>query len=78
MSATPHALAEDFAADIDRLRELKSADPRFARLVAEYEKINDEVYRAESHTAPQSSFDENKLRKRRASLKDEIAEQLSA
>ena len=49
----------------------------FARLLEEYDRINDQVAGAESRQAPMSDEAETDLRKRRARLKDEIARALA-
>lgn len=71
--AAPHAIHEEFPGDADRIHQLKMTDGRFARLLQEYDDINDKVAGAESRQAPMSDDAETDLRKRRAMLKDEIA-----
>ncbi|PAU97301.1 YdcH family protein [Paracoccus salipaludis] len=75
--AAPHAIHEEFPGDADRIHQLKMTDGHFARLLEEYDRINDQVAGAESRQAPMSDEAETDLRKRRARLKDEIARALA-
>ena len=65
-------------ADAERIHALKVSDAHFARLLDEYDSVNDEVAGAESRQTPMSDEAEQALRKKRAHLKDEIARMLSA
>lgn len=76
--AAPHAIHEEFPNDADRIHALKVSDAHFARLMEEYDAINDEVAGAESRQTPMTEEAEVELRKKRAALKDEIARMLSA
>lgn len=73
MSHTPHELAEEFPQNEVLLRELKAKDPHFSRLADEYHEVNRQIHRHESRVEPVSDFVEEELRKKRLSLKDEIA-----
>lgn len=77
MSHTPHELAEDFPDMVDRIRELKLSDTRFARLVDQYHEINRAVHRAETGVEPCEDLAEVEMRKKRMRLKDEIAGMLA-
>lgn len=77
MSNTPHTLAEEFPGQTDAIHTLKVADPNFARLLKEYDEVNDQVHLAETNVQPMDQFEEEKLRKRRLQIKDAIAEALS-
>lgn len=77
MSNTPHTLAEEFPGQMDRIHELKISDAHFARLLREYDDVNDRVHRAESNIEPVEQLVEVDLRKRRLRLKDEIAAYLT-
>lgn len=77
MSNTPHTLQEEFPFAIDKLRALKGADPRFAKLLEDYDAINDRVHRAETHVDAMDELAEVALRKQRAAIKDEIARALA-
>lgn len=76
--AAPHAIHEEFPADAEIIHELKVSDAHFARLLDEYDAINDEVAGAESLVHPTSEEHEHELRRKRAHLKDEIARMISA
>ncbi len=78
MSHTPHELADDFPEHAERISELKERDTHFARLVDDYHEVNRAVHRAETNVEPLSGAAETELRKRRASLKDEIYGHLTA
>lgn len=78
MTNTPHELAADFPEYADRIHELKTADPHFARLMGEYHEINGQVHRAETLVEPISEEAESALRKRRAALKDELYRMMRA
>lgn len=71
--AAPHAIHEEFPSDAQRIHELKLSDAHFARLLDEYDAVNDQVAAAESRQAPMSEEAEAGLRKQRAALKDQIA-----
>ena len=77
MSNTPHTLQEEFPFEIEKLRALKGADARFAKLLADYDAINDRVHRADTHVDPVEELAEVELRKQRAAIKDEIARMLA-
>lgn len=76
--AAPHAIHEEFPADSERIHQLKISDNRFARLLEEYDEINDQVAAAESLHTPMSDAAETQLRKQRMVLKDEIARMIAA
>lgn len=76
MSNTPHELAEEFPQDTAKIHALKTGNPHFAKLVAQYHEINRAVHRAETGVEPVGQFTEVTMRKARLRLKDEIAEML--
>ena len=75
--AAPHAIHEEFPNDAERIHTLKVSNAHFARLLEEYDQVNDEVAGAESRQTPMSDEAESGLRRKRASLKDEIAQMLA-
>ena len=75
--AAPHAIHEEFPNDAERIHALKISDAHFARLLQEYDQVNDQVFGAESRHTPMSDEAEVALRRKRASLKDEIAQMLA-
>jgi Uncharacterized protein conserved in bacteria len=72
MSNTPHELAKDFPEHVDKLRELKTSDPRFAKLFEDYHEVNRAIHRAETDVEPVGDAHMETLRKKRMVLKDEI------
>jgi uncharacterized protein YdcH (DUF465 family) len=77
MSNTPHSLGEEFPGEMERIHALKLADPQFARLLDEYDEVNDEVHLAETNLRPTSQDHETEARKRRLAIKDRIAAALA-
>lgn len=77
MSNTPHLLADEFPTQVARLQMLQDADPHFHRICKEYDEVNRAVHRAETRVDLMSEEDEQKLRRERARLKDEIARMLA-
>ena len=78
MANTPHPLQEEFPRQLDKLHELKVSNAHFARLLEEFDTLNDRVHRAETNVEPMDSLAETALRKQRAAIKDEIARMLNA
>lgn len=77
MSNTPHTLGDEFPDHMDAIHALKVADPAFAKLLEEYDEVNDRVHRAETRIDAISEDAERALRKRRMAIKDAIASALS-
>jgi uncharacterized protein YdcH (DUF465 family) len=77
MSHTPHELTEEFPHATGQIHALKLANPHFARLIDAYHEINRAVHRAETGIAPVDDFTDQKMRKERMALKDQIAAILS-
>lgn len=73
MSNTPHTLHEEFPAEAQKISALKVSDPHFARLLVEYDAVNDKVHRSETRLDLLTEEEEEHLRKTRARLKDQIA-----
>lgn len=78
MSNTPHELAEEFPADLEKMHALKLANPHFAKLMEDYTEVNRAVHRAETFVEPVGPMHEAALRKKRLNLKDEISSLLHA
>jgi uncharacterized protein YdcH (DUF465 family) len=76
MSNTPHTLSEEFPGQADRIHALKTSDAHFARLLTEYDGVNDAVHRAETRIDTISEEAEEALRRNRSRLKDAIARAL--
>lgn len=75
--ATPHAIHEEFPRDAERIHRLKLESAHFARLLEQYDRINDQVHAAEATIQPVSEETEKEMRRQRSHLKDEIARMLS-
>lgn len=78
MSNTPHTLAEEFPGQMDAIHALKLSDVRFAKVLQEYDEVNDQIHRSETRVDTLSEEAESALRRRRLSLKDTIVNALSA
>lgn len=77
MSNTPHTLGDEFPDQMDQIHALKVSNTRFAKLLVEYDEVNDEIHRVETDIAPVSQDHETALRKQRLALKDQIAQALA-
>ena len=73
MSNTPHTLHEEFPHDAQKISALKVADPHFARLLVDYDAVNDKVHRSETRLDLLTEEEEEHLRKSRSRIKDQIA-----
>ena len=47
MSNTPHTLRDEFPDQMEAIHALKTTSPEFARILDEYDEVNDRVHRAE-------------------------------
>ena len=77
MSNTPHTLRDEFPDQMEAIHALKTTSPDFARILEEYDEVNDQVHRAEAQIEPVSEEAEVVLRKQRLMLKDKIASALN-
>lgn len=78
MSHTPHELAEEFPADVEKMHAMKTGDTHFAKLFDQYHEVNRVIHRAETMVEPIAPEHEAALRKQRMALKDDIAKMLRA
>ena len=78
MSHTPHELREDFPEFADKIHDLKISNNHFSRLAIEYHDVNREIHRIEVGEEHVSQFNEEEMRKKRMTLKDEIYALLKA
>ena len=76
MTHVPHELHDEFPEAAEALHRLKMENAHFAKLAQEYHTINREIHRIEADVEPASDARAEDLKKRRLSLKDEIAEML--
>lgn len=72
MSNTPHTLHEEFPAQAAAISALKASDPQFAKLLVDYDMVNDKVHRAETRLDLMTEAEEEGLRKERLRIKDKI------
>ena len=77
MSHVPHELAEEFPDKIEKIHDLKEGNAHFRKLFDEYHEINRAIHRAETLVEPTDQFTEERMRKERLHLKDQIAGMLS-
>ncbi|MGC4024608.1 MAG: DUF465 domain-containing protein [Mesorhizobium sp.] len=77
MSNTPHTLGEEFPGQLDAIHALKAADGEFAKLLTKYDRVNDQIHRAETRIEAVSEELEHSLRRQRLALKDAIAAALA-
>lgn len=73
MSNTPHTLHEEFPAEAQKVSALKASDAHFAKLLTDYDAVNDKVHRSETRLDLLTEEEEESLRKTRSRLKDQIA-----
>jgi uncharacterized protein len=73
MSNTPHTLHDEFPAEAQKISALKASNAHFARLLADYDTVNDKVHRSETRLDLLTEVEEEVLRKTRSQLKDQIA-----
>ena len=78
MSNTPHTLQEEFPGEAQKMTELKVGNAHFAKLLQDYDEVNDKVHRAETRLDLITEEEEEGLRRQRSRLKDEIARMLRA
>ena len=76
MSNTPHTLHDEFPNDAQKISALKGTNAHFAKLLVDYDQVNDKVHRAEKRLDLLTEAEEEVLRKTRSHLKDQIASAL--
>lgn len=67
-----HGLAKEFPEFHDKIHELKTSDPHFAKLFEEYEEVDKEIYRIEEQIETPSDDYTEELKLKRVKLKDEL------
>lgn len=77
MGHTPHELHEEFPEEAEAIHALKASNAHFARLAEEYHALNRSIHRMESNVEPVVDATIEDMKKRRLSLKDEIARMLA-
>ncbi|MCB0351943.1 MAG: DUF465 domain-containing protein [Bdellovibrionales bacterium] len=72
MSDSQHDLVSEFPEYKEKIHELKTNNGHFKSLFDKYHEVNKLVMAAEHRTQPVSEEEENKMRRERMSLKDEL------
>jgi hypothetical protein len=67
-----HDLASEFPEYREQIHQLKMSDAHFARLFKEYEEVSKQVMRIEQDIDKVSHVLEEKFKKQRLALKDEL------
>jgi uncharacterized protein YdcH (DUF465 family) len=78
MNDIPHELHGSFPQYADKIDALEASDPAFAKLLSEYNAVNEKVHKAETLEKPVDHFHEEEMKKQRVALRDEIYRRLSA
>lgn len=77
MSHVAHELHEEFPEKAAAIHTLKTSNAHFARIAEEYHTLNRSIHRMETNVEPADDATIENLKKKRLSLKDEIAEFLA-
>ncbi len=78
MSHVAHELHEEFPEKAEAIHSLKVSNAHFARIADEYHALNRSIHRMETNVEPADDATIEELKKKRLSLKDEIAQFLMA
>ncbi len=78
MSHVAHALHEEFPEKAEAIHALKAENAHFARLAEEYHTLNRSIHRMETNVEPADDDTIENLKKKRLSLKDQLAGFLAA
>ncbi len=73
MSHVAHELHEEFPEKAQAIHALKASNAHFARIAEEYHTLNRSIHRMETNVEPVEDSTIEELKKKRLSLKDEIA-----
>jgi uncharacterized protein len=73
MSHVAHELHEEFPEKAEAIHALKASNGHFARLAEEYHTLNRSIHRIETNVEPADDATLENLKKKRLTLKDEIA-----
>jgi uncharacterized protein YdcH (DUF465 family) len=71
-------LHEEFPDKAEAIKTLKGASAHFARIADAYHELNRSIHRIETDVEPADDATLENLKKKRLSLKDEIAQMLAA
>lgn len=78
MSHVPHELADEFPDAAEKIHALKLSNAHFARIADAYHEVNREIHRIEAEIEATSDAYAEELKKKRLTLKDEVAAFLTA
>ncbi|WP_115720148.1 YdcH family protein [Gallaecimonas mangrovi] len=67
-----HSLYREFPNHIDRIQQLKSDQPDFARTAAEYHKLDHQIRGLQMRNQPVDDHTMKGMKMKRAQLKDEL------
>ena len=73
MSHVPNGLYHEYPEYVSLMRDLKSKDHHFSKMLNLYEDLNHDIHRVETNIDPRSDFELEGMKKQRLALKDEIA-----
>ena len=73
MSHVAHELHEEFPEQAEAIHALKAENANFARLAEDYHTLNRAIHRMETNVEPADDATIEELKKKRLSMKDEIA-----
>jgi uncharacterized protein YdcH (DUF465 family) len=71
-------LHEEFPTQIETIHSLKGSNAHFARIAEAYHELNRAIHRIETDVEPAGDETLENMKKKRLSLKDEIAQFLAA
>lgn len=78
MSHVSHELHDEFPADAEILRRLKTGDAHFAKLAEQYHDLNREIHRIEAGVEAASDARAEELKKQRLSILDQVSVMICA
>jgi uncharacterized protein len=73
-----HDLMHEFPELKERIAALRANHPEFARLMDEYDALDEQILRMEQRVEPTSNDHEEELKKKRVHLKDQLYAMLRA
>ncbi|MFN8388786.1 MAG: DUF465 domain-containing protein [Bdellovibrionota bacterium] len=77
MSESQHDLAAEFPKYKDRIHTLKTENAHFRKLYEEYHEVTKKIARSEQRVDTLTEIEEERLRKQRLTLKDELYSMMS-
>jgi uncharacterized protein len=72
----PHALEKEFPALAEKTRMLKAHDAKFADLLAQHHRVDEQITQAEEGRAHMDDFTLDSLKKKRLQMKDQLYQML--